>query len=304
MLYSNTRNWFGYLQPRFQEIGFSSGYHGHFRNKSRNDFVNEYRQLAKPQPPKRFLQRARQPARGHAFSHHDNKQSFLNDALYFEEGLGRRRVPNSTYQFKQDFMTWMPEREFIERSRPVLSTYRIDFNGSQKQSQIFTKRPKTSFEGPPTTSYRYAHCTGAPNRELIDAMNNEVLKLSLLHRKDRAMSARSEGRESVASCLVWHCPEKKSKEASEFMQKPLIPAATQTTDYEPHPPPSRINEHQPQHTSETRAMPSVHCETQAPLTVVTHTQPPPQMQHIPSPPTRPPPTIAWGTTRPMVECAE
>ena len=38
---------------------FPSGYYGHFRSKSRNDFVCEYRQLARPQPPDKFLNRAK-----------------------------------------------------------------------------------------------------------------------------------------------------------------------------------------------------------------------------------------------------
>jgi hypothetical protein len=150
------------------------------------------------------------------------------------QGLGRRRVPNSTYQFKNDFITWMPEREFIEKSRPLVTTYKTDFMSSDAKTQLLTKRPKTSFEGVPTTSYRYAHGKSAPNKGEIDAMNNEGLKLSLLNRKERAMSAVSTGRESVASCLTWTSFKPKVK--NEETMRPVIPSATVTSEFVPHPP--------------------------------------------------------------------
>lgn len=217
---------------------FPSGYHGHFRSKSRPDFVNEYRQLARPQPPQKFYKRSQEPTRKHVFSHHDNRQAFLNDALIFQQGLGRRRVQNSTYAFKNDFIAWMPEREYVERSRPLASTYKLDFNEAQGKCQLYTHRPKTSFDGVNTTSYRYAHGLAAPNREVIDAMNNQALKLSLLNRKNRAMTAVNRGRESVATCLTWHASEEKAPSATnqEGPTRPVVPPATQTSTFMPHPP--------------------------------------------------------------------
>lgn len=213
---------------------FPTGYHGHFRSKCRADFVCEYRHLARPQPPEKFYNRAKQPTRKHVFSHHDNRQAFLSDALMFQQGLGKRRVPNSTYNFKQDFITWMPEREFVERSRPLTSTYKIDFKKNESKTQFIIKRPKTSFDGAPTTTYRYAHGDESPNKQTIDAMNNTALKLSLLNRKDKPMSGKyNQGRESVASCLTWVSSKTVSKEEP---VRPTIPAATQTTVFEPHPP--------------------------------------------------------------------
>ncbi|KAH3819145.1 uncharacterized protein LOC127882425 [Dreissena polymorpha] len=216
---------------------FPSGYYGHFRSKSRADFVCEYRQLARPIPPKKFIARSTEPTRRHVFSHHDNREAFLNDALIFQQGLGRRRVPNSTYHFKNDFMAWMPEREYVEKTqRPLASTYKQDF--AQSKKQLFIERPKTSFEGVPTTSYRYAHGSGAPNRYAIDAMNNEALKLSLLNRKDRAMTAVNKGRESVASCLTWVSAKPKPVQSDLTSSRPVVPPATQTTMFLPHPPSS------------------------------------------------------------------
>ena len=131
----------------------------------------------------------------------------------------------------------MPEKEYIERTRPLVSTYRVDFKNIKEPvkqvPQIIVKRPKTSFEGTPTTSYRYSHGEECPNKGTINAMNNGALKLSLLNRKDRAMSAKPSGRESVASCMVWHNPqEQKIRKPSDSS----VPAATQTMNFVPHPP--------------------------------------------------------------------
>ncbi|XP_060074163.1 uncharacterized protein LOC132553892 [Ylistrum balloti] len=275
---------------------FPSGYYGHFRSKSRNDFCNEYRNLARPQPPKKFFNRSKQPTPRHVFSHHDNRESFLNDALYFEQGLGRKRVPNETYNFKRDFITWMPEKEYIERSRPLVSTYKVDFKNKRTEitkcsstisvehkehhniPQIMVKRPKTSFDGVPTTSYRYSHgdYKSNPNKELITSVNNEALQLSLLNRKNRAMSAKSSGRESVASCMIWNSAK---TEAPSSNGKSRIPEATATTMFVPHPPPPR--------------------ETAQPEKQVTVTSPPTQMEQTVSSSSMPAPVVAPLTNIPQ-----
>lgn len=133
-------------------------------------------------------------------------------------------------------MAWVPEKELVEKSRPLSSTYRQDFMPSNVKKQLFTERPKTSFDGIPTTSYRYAHGTGAPNKAIINAMNNEALRLSLLNRKDRAMSAINRGRESVASCLTWSSAKSKCSPNPQDGVRPVVPPATQTTEFVPHPP--------------------------------------------------------------------
>lgn len=282
---------------------FPSGYYGHFRSKTRNDFVCEYRQLAKPQPPNKFLNRSQQPTARHVFSHHDNRESFLNDALYFEQGLGRKRAPNKAYSFKQDFMTWMPEREYIQRTqRPLLSTYRKDFKTSQKVPQIYVNKPPSSFDGVNTTSYRYAHGseTANPNRHTINAMNNEALKLSLLNRKNRAMSARGTVRETVASCMNWNNPAKERPKTA--VQNQTSPAATQTTMLQPHPPseppPPRAEPPQPR---VNPPPPAVERQvTMPPVREATVVQAEPVNR-------QPQPTIAWAPPQPAaaieVACA-
>ncbi|XP_076447943.1 ciliary microtubule inner protein 7-like [Babylonia areolata] len=200
---------------------FPTGYYGHFRSKSRNDFVCEYRQLAKPPPPDKFLRRSKEPCARHVFSTHDNRNSFMTDALYFEQGLGRKRSPTKAYSFKPDFYTWMPIKDEIERSRPEVSTYQLDFSarkGSVKQ--LLVKRPKTSFEGTPTTTYRYVHGEMAPNREEIRGTASGALQLTAHSRLHRAKTARPACRDTVASCLSWY--------------RPKVPAATAVTDFSQH----------------------------------------------------------------------
>lgn len=209
---------------------FPTGYYGHFRSKSRPDFLCEYRQLAKPQPPDRFIRRSMKPCSSHVFSYHDNRHAFLGDAVVFEQGLGRRRDSTRSYDFKPDFYTWLPHKEEVERGRPLVSTYKLDFSKNGK-SQLFTKRPVTSFEHQSgITTYRYAHGTAAPNREEIRAQATPTLVLGFHQRDMMGLRAASRAnRDTVASCLSWY--------------RPQVPQATATTDFScvqhvPAPPPT------------------------------------------------------------------
>jgi len=79
---------------------FPSGYYGHFRAKTRADLCNYFRQLARPTPPKKFLDQQRvklfslaliiflyfilqfkAEASTHMFSVHDNRFKFEGDPL-------------------------------------------------------------------------------------------------------------------------------------------------------------------------------------------------------------------------------
>lgn len=181
----------------------------------------------------------------------------------------------------------MPEREFVERMRPLASTYKLDFMSKTGKKQLIVERPLTSFEGAPTTTYRYTHFEEAPNKKAIDAMNNTALKPSLLNRKDKPMSGRnSHGRESVASCLTW--VSYKSERKDEPI-RPTIPAATQTTVYEPHPP---TTQKPLSPTSPPRVLQQAWAAPDAPPPQIA---PPPmaempiQMQQPPPPPVQAPP---------------
>jgi len=197
---------------------FPSGYHGHYRSRVRTDYVNEYRQLAKPQPPMRFIHRSSQPSATHKFSLHDNRNSNMSDASYFAQGLGKKRHPDRSSTFDPDFMAWTPNRHRHNTGRPLTSTYRRDFRLEEQNIQKIVKRPKTSFDLNLTTTYRTCHGPDSPNKDLINAMNNESLMLTAVSRQRQAKMRPSDRRETVASCMSWYRPR-------------VVPAATATSDF-------------------------------------------------------------------------
>lgn len=79
------------------------------------------------------------------------------------------------------------------------------------------KRPLTSFDNVLTTTYCAAHGSGSPNRDLINAMNNDALMATINSRKNMMRMKQSGGRETVASCMSWH--------------RPRVPQATYCTLY-------------------------------------------------------------------------
>lgn len=227
---------------------FPSGYYGHYRSKTRTDFVNEYRQLAKPQPPRRFIHRSSQPVVSHLFSTHDNRNSFMCDASYFAQGLGKKRHPERSGAFDPNFMAWHTYRKDSRKGRPMTSTYRQDFRLEEPTIQLLTQRPKTSFDGVPSTMYRTVHGADSPNRELINAMNNEALMITAVQRQQQAKLKKSERRETVASCLTWHRPRvPASTQLSSFDHIDIRPVHRENS-FVPHPPTS-----QPPQTNECSA---------------------------------------------------
>ncbi|XP_071499388.1 uncharacterized protein [Diadema antillarum] len=108
---------------------FPTGYYGHFRSKHRNDFINQYRQQAKPSPPQKFHDKIADRPTHHHFSHHDNRFSFLNTVTSFEGKLGKRKVQsNNKSNFIPDFIAWVPHKRELESAGPKVSIYRDTFN--------------------------------------------------------------------------------------------------------------------------------------------------------------------------------
>ncbi|XP_059171817.1 uncharacterized protein LOC131952899 [Physella acuta] len=196
---------------------FPTGYYGHYRSRTRTDFVNEYRQLAKPQPPNKFIYRSSLPVSSHVFSLHDNRNSSTIDATYFEQGLGRRRHPEKSGAFDPNFMAWCPNTSCLKAGRPLTSTYRKDFRLNEPNVQKLVHRPQTSFDTAYTTTYRTVYGGDSPNRDLINAMNNEALMLTTQNRQRQAKLRKSNHRETVASCMSWY--------------RPRVPAATAHCNY-------------------------------------------------------------------------
>ncbi|XP_022098873.1 uncharacterized protein LOC110983705 [Acanthaster planci] len=175
---------------------FPTGYYGHFRSKSRNDFVNEYRQQAKPSPPEKFCRKLQTRPTAHQFSHHDNRFSFLNTVTSFQDGLGKKKVHHQrTGKFQPDFIAWIPHAKEIKEGGPVVSVYRETFRNSEanRVPQILVPavtKPKkclsasapaflqTPYSDPPemlqersVTTYQFTHRHQQPNPRVYTNMN-------------------------------------------------------------------------------------------------------------------------------------
>lgn len=121
---------------------FPTGFHGHFRSKSRSEFTIPYRQRAKPCPPRKFLNYATERSNRHLFSRHDNRHahSDMGDLeTYFGMGMGKRKYlqPGQTQHTRstQDIITWRGN----ECPNPS-TTYRSDFpSGSRTSSRGYNE---------------------------------------------------------------------------------------------------------------------------------------------------------------------
>lgn len=188
----------------------NNGYYGHLRSRPRNDFIVEYRHLAKPSPPRIFTKRAQQPSSNHVFSRHDNRHSFLNDALYFEEGLGRRRLENNTNRYEPNLLSWMSvDGRQVEPASVPLSSYMVEYRGvkvdATKLNQRINRRVKTSLNDvnrlSSTTAYRYTHSTDNPYLGEILHPGEGMVTINRIQKPLSHLS-----RDSVATCLSWYDP--------------------------------------------------------------------------------------------------
>lgn len=153
------------------------------------------------------------------------------------QGLGRRRFKNGNNKYQPDLLAWMPEKKEWQKSVSQHSVYRLNFQESPSKpiKEQIVKRPKTSFDdsSPVTTSYRYAHGTANPHRDLLTAMSNH----GLTTHQNRRVNTQGSGRESVANCMSWYHPPAKTAQVSQNRpNRPLVPAATAPVTIVPHPP--------------------------------------------------------------------
>ncbi|KAL8618187.1 hypothetical protein ACOMHN_059194 [Nucella lapillus] len=222
---------------------FPTGYYGHVRSKPRGDYVCEYRQLAKPQPPCKFVARSLISDDVHPFSVHDNRNSFLSDAVYFEQGMGRKRTPGKGPIFKQDFYAWMPLQKELSRSLPHLSTYQCCFSKDGVQ-QLLVHPPKTYPEKSDTT-YHYTYDENCPHKDGVKQVAQPSLRLNTLARGRTAIRRPPRPRESVASCLNWHRGPRVLRPSVEtdLTHLPYVPAPPQTAKPEDTPTVSFLQSH-------------------------------------------------------------
>lgn len=119
----------GYKQNDIYGTWHPSGFHGHFRSKSREDFTIPYRQKAKPPPPMKFLNRSSVRSNDHLFSRHDNRNvhsATMGDLeMHFNHGLGKRKSAAGARQRYKDtssLLRWSDEPRFTPTS-----SYKSDF---------------------------------------------------------------------------------------------------------------------------------------------------------------------------------
>lgn len=184
-------------ETRSQGTWHPTSFHGHFRSKSRNDFVNQYRQQAKPTPPVEFVRRLTSRPTTHKFSHHDNRFSFLNTVTSFQDGLGKKKVDNThKSKFIPDFIAWVPHKVEISQAGPMESVYNDTFRESSRPQcpQILVNtisKPKyvdlsksNAFKDPvtidppqkPVTTYQFTHRHKQPNINIITNMNTGTVE--------------------------------------------------------------------------------------------------------------------------------
>ncbi|XP_029457060.1 uncharacterized protein C3orf84 homolog isoform X2 [Rhinatrema bivittatum] len=138
-----------------------TGFYGHFRTRIRNDFKQEYRHEARPQPPRVFIQRMKENPAKHAFSRHDNRYMF---STVCAPGLGKRRFPVKS---SLDLIDWLTLQDELKKARPLVSTYRLDFLEQEVNDKDTTRNiripqllvprvPQLALKHhPASTTYRY-----------------------------------------------------------------------------------------------------------------------------------------------------
>ncbi|XP_051777131.1 uncharacterized protein C3orf84-like [Erpetoichthys calabaricus] len=208
---------------------FPSGYYGHFRSKSRNDYLQEYRLAARPTPPEKLVQRLKDNPRKHSFSAHDNRHVFQTNAHYFESGLGRKKVKSSVAQssrFNPTLISWMPLKLELSGTGPLFSTYRNDFHNSSsaglslQNSSQHTVMPILSPSESYNTTYQHAYSHCQPNSKIqTNMLTGRVSSESLVREatysyfNGKPEPSFSNPRRpkstplvtlSVSDCLKWH----------------------------------------------------------------------------------------------------
>lgn len=204
------------------------GFHGHNRAKSRIEFSNFYRQLAKPTPPNKFMARQNADVLRHSFSHHDNRQAYLNDPMLFGDGFGKKKIDSvNKSKWKPDFIAWQQTDPSIALAAPCRSIYQRDFASTQElnrwssplvhaslaagsvpppppppQSRLLTGRQ--AFDNNSMSVYKVNYSHGEPTGDHSKEIREETYYRFIS--KNRAKSCISDDtrRANVASCLVWN----------------------------------------------------------------------------------------------------
>ncbi|CAF3316348.1 unnamed protein product [Rotaria sp. Silwood2] len=190
---------------------FPTGYYGHFRAKSRIDLCNDFRQFARPSPPKKFLDRQNSDATSHMFSQHDNRSKFECDPLVrsTQIGFGRRKSQTNVQgKFDPFFISWIPEN--VDRNNYIddikTTSYANDFNSDLTSSQIlFNAQPIDSSSSSNELSvYSTVFNHGQPDEQQAKQIHQETFQRYSATLTRRSQIQHNERSTNVASCLVWN----------------------------------------------------------------------------------------------------
>ncbi|XP_069793279.1 uncharacterized protein C3orf84-like [Narcine bancroftii] len=228
---------------------FPTGFHGHARNKSRNDLFQEYRLKAKPAPPEKLIKRLQESPLKHNFSKHDSRLVFYDGATYIENNKGKSRSKSAfgrSSEFKKDLISWVPTQTDGQQQWPLISTYQADFwchrnpqSAAVTIPQLLVPRVRQLITATHPrseimqTTYRqfYGHCQPNPNVH-TNVYTGEVQSMPLekeatfvyINPKPKLANSRwiprpslSEGY-TVADCLSWYAPQQMEQTTENFMR--------------------------------------------------------------------------------------
>ncbi|CAF3906177.1 unnamed protein product [Adineta steineri] len=207
---------------------FPTGYYGHFRAKPRIELSNSFRQLARPTPPNKFVERQTSAATTHLFSDHDNRHKYEADALIrgAQKGIGRRRV-NARVAGKFDpfLISWVPKN--VDRNTYIdevkISSYADDY--SRDYASPSNEQPSTSSlskslpdiqganKSPAAEGsiYSLGYSHGQPDPEHATQIRDETIKRYAGTRLRRAQYKHIDRSTSVATCLAWNTTDCENK---------------------------------------------------------------------------------------------
>jgi hypothetical protein len=136
----------------------------------------------------------------HSFSHHDNRQAFLNDPLLFGSGLGKKKVESvNRSKWNPEFIAWSQDAG-KDRFRSTL--YQTDFCEYPNNDRLLTARKRLGSRE--VSVYRFTYDHGEPSKDRsLETQRDTYYRFLEKNINQRAKTAGAE-RASVATCLVWN----------------------------------------------------------------------------------------------------
>lgn len=141
-----------------------------------------------------------QDASKHSFSHHDNRQAFLNDPTLFGSGIGKKKIDSvNKSKWDPEFIAWKEKAVEVKKE----SIYQHDFCRFYNSSKLLTGRK--SVENRAISVYEYEYKHGEPTPETAKSQRLETYYRYLTKSRAKSITPNNE-RVTVANCLVWHNP--------------------------------------------------------------------------------------------------